>query len=134
VRPSEQAIEFWEGPVTPEIVRPGTPQWGRYKLHNAANIHHVQQRLKISGKEQRKYKIAWVGGCVLYDTRALKDVGGFNFWHEAPMDHCGEDVLPQLRLMARYGGCGIIPSGVYHLELPTVIRNRHINLPEVLSL
>jgi hypothetical protein len=33
----------------------------------------------------------------------LKDVGGFNFWKELPQNHCGEDVLAQLRIMKKYG-------------------------------
>ncbi|MFQ4144942.1 hypothetical protein [Chlorogloeopsis sp. ULAP02] len=32
----------------------------------------------------------------------------------------------QKRLMALHGGCGIIPSGVYHQELPTTIVNRDV--------
>jgi hypothetical protein len=74
-----------------------------------------------------------VGGCVLYDTSALRDCGGFGFWHELPREHCGEDVLAQLRVMARYGGCGLIPSGAYHLELPTTIPDRRTDAPRVLA-
>jgi hypothetical protein len=80
------------------------------------------------------YKVAWVGGCVLYNTALLRDSGGFSFWRELPPEHAGEDVLAQLRLMAMYGGCGIIPSGVYHQELPTTIPNRSIDAPKVLSI
>ncbi|WP_199320411.1 glycosyltransferase family 2 protein [Leptolyngbya sp. FACHB-261] len=113
VRPQEQSIEFWEGPVEPEVVQPGTPQWERYRLHNAANIYHLQERLGLSPEQPRKYRVAWVGGCVLYDTAKLRELGGYSFWQELPVAHCGEDMLPQLRVMARYGGCGLIPSGVY---------------------
>ncbi len=38
VRPNEQDIEFWEGKVQPEVVRPDSPAWERNKLHNAANV------------------------------------------------------------------------------------------------
>ena len=131
-RPHQQAIEFWEGPVRPETVEPGTPAWERHRLHNAANIYHVQQRLGLTGATQRVYKVAWVGGCVLYDTAKLRSVGGFQFWRELPSVHCGEDVLAQLRTMARHGGCGVIPSGVYHLELPTTVPDRRVDAPRVM--
>jgi GT2 family glycosyltransferase len=133
VRPDEEQIELWDGPVRPERVVPGSPQWKRHRLHNAANLYHVQQRLGASPERQRKYHVAWVGGCVLYDTAALRDCGGFGFWHELPREHCGEDVLAQLRVMARYGGCGLIPSGAYHLELPTAISDRRTDAPKVLA-
>ena len=80
------------------------------------------------------YKIAWAGGCVMYDTEKLKAVGGFDFWKELPHDHCGEDVLAQLRVMKKYGGCGIIPSGVYHQELETTVHDRTVNAPECLAI
>jgi hypothetical protein len=35
--------------------------------------------------------------------------------------------------MSRFGGCGIIPSGVYHQELPTTILNRDVDAPHVLE-
>lgn len=133
VRPHEQKIEFWDGPVQPEIVKSGTPQWERWRLHNAANIYHVQQRLGLTPEQQRKYRVAWVAACVIYDTVKLHNVGGFSFWQELPPEHCGEDVLVQLRLMERYGGCGIIPSGVYHQELPTTIVDRRVAADRVLS-
>jgi hypothetical protein len=31
--------------------------------------------------------------------------------------------------MARYGGCGLFPSGVYHQELPTTITHREVDAP-----
>jgi hypothetical protein len=76
-----------------------------------------------------RYRVAWVGGCVLYDTRKLRAGGGFDFWTDLPPDHCGEDVLAQLKVMARYGGCGLLPSGVYHQELPTAVPDRRVNAP-----
>lgn len=134
VRPHEQAIEFWEGQIQPEQIRPGSPAWDRHKLHNAANIYHVAQRLHLSPDSPRRYKVAWVGGCVMYDTQKLRDVGGFSFWKELPTVHAGEDVLAQLRVMDVYGGCGLIPSGVYHLELPTTIPDRSIDAPKYLKI
>lgn len=124
VRPYEQAIEFWNGTVQPERVKPDTPQWERWRLHNAANLYHVQQRLGLAVDEPHTYKIAWITGCVLYDAEKLRSIGGFNFWHDLPPEHGGEDVRVQLLLMARYGGCGLIPSGAYHQEVPTTIPDR----------
>lgn len=134
IRPNEQEIEFWEGPVEPEIVEPGSQAWQRYRLHNAANLYHVQSRMGLDWRQTHYYKVAWVGGCTLYDTQKLRQAGGFNFWNELPNEHCGEDALAQLRVMQRYGGCGLIPSGVYHQELPTTVPDRSMNAPEVLDL
>jgi len=134
IRPQEQKIEFWEGQVQPEIVKPETPEWERWRLHNAANIYHLQQRLNLTPDQSRKYHVAWVGGCVMYDTAKLHSIGGYLFWQELPPEHCGEDVLVQLRLMASYGGCGIIPSGVYHQELPTTIVNRAVPADKCVSI
>ncbi|HIK15039.1 MAG TPA: glycosyltransferase [Leptolyngbyaceae cyanobacterium M33_DOE_097] len=133
IRPHQQQVSFWEGAVEPEVIKSGTPEWERYKLHNAANLYHVQQRLQLTPEHPRKYRIAWIGGCVLYDHAKLLSIGGFSFWKELPANHCGEDVLVQLRMMARYGGCGVMPSGVYHQELPTTIHDRSIDAPHVLS-
>lgn len=134
IRPHEEDIEFWQGPVQPEVIKPKTPAWQRYRLHNAANLHHIAQRLGLTLDRPRKYKIAWVGGCVLYDVAKLRQVGGFTFWHELPPAHCGEDVLAQLRVMARFGGCGLIPTAAYHQELPTTVVDRRVDAPKVLAL
>ena len=133
LRPQEQAIEFWQGAVTPETVQPDTPQWERWRLHNAANLYHLQQRLGLSSDHPRLYKIAWIAGCILYDTAKLRSIGGYSFWHELPLEHCGEDVLVQLQLMARYGGCGLVPSGAYHQELPTTIPDRLVAANDVIA-
>ncbi|KAF3885357.1 MULTISPECIES: glycosyltransferase family 2 protein [Nostocales] len=124
IRPHEQKIEFWNGPVQPEVVKSDTSQWERWRLHNAANLYHIQKNLDLTPDRQRKYRVAWVGACVMYDTEKLRGIGGYSFWQQLPSEHCGEDVLVQLRLMELYGGCGIIPSGVYHQELPTTIIDR----------
>ena len=115
-----------------------SPAWRRYALHNAANLYHVQEQRGLSAwrggpRRRETYRVAWVGGCVMYDAQKLRDVGGFSFWEELPADHCGEDVLAQLRVMARYGGCGLMPSGVYHQELSTTLEDRRTNAPRVLS-
>lgn len=132
VRPHQQAIEFWEGQVQPEDVHPDSPAWGRHKLHNAANILHVARQMGLTPETQRVYKVAWVGGCTLYDVEKLHAVGGFGFWDQLPVEHAGEDVLAQLRVMRQYGGCGIIPTRVYHQELPTTVHNREVDAPKVL--
>jgi glycosyltransferase involved in cell wall biosynthesis len=134
VRPHQQFVEFWDGMVEPELVRSGTPEWERYKLHNAANLYHVQHQLNITPAHPFAYKVAWVGGCVLYDVAKLWAVGGFGFWEDLPPNHCGEDVLTQLRIMSKYGGCGVMPSGVYHQELPTTIHDRSLDAPNLLPI
>jgi GT2 family glycosyltransferase len=134
VRPHQQAIEWWDGPVEAETVRPGTPAWERHHLHSAANLWHVQRALGLEAGTQRLYKVAWVGGCVLYDVARLRAVGGFGFWDALPSEHCGEEVLAQTRVMARFGGAGLIPSGAYHLELPTTLPHREVVAPRVLDL
>ncbi len=132
VRPHQQAVEVWDGPVRPERVEPDGPAWARHHLHSAANAWHVQQRLGATDASPVVYKVAWVGGCVLYDVAKLRDVGGFGFWPSLPEVHCGEDVLAQLRVMERYGGCGVLPSGAYHLQLPTTVEDRTCDAPRVL--
>jgi len=134
VRPHHQAIELWDGPVQPELVQPGSPEWARAPLHSAANLYHVQQRLRPAPGQRLRYKVAWIGGCTMYDSAKLRSIGGFGFWRQLPVNHCGEDVLAQLRVMARYGGCGILPSGIYHQELPTTVPDRRVNAPEVLPI
>lgn len=133
VRPQEQAIEFWHERVMPETVLPSSPAWQRHRLHNAANLFHVQRRLQVTPAQPRFYRVAWVGGCVLYDAQKLRASGGFDFWEQLPRDHAGEDVLAQIRVMARFGGCGVLPSGVYHQELPTTLRERAVDAPKVLA-
>lgn len=132
VRPHQQAVTAWDGPVQPEQVVPGDPAWDRHHLHSAANAWHVAERLGVTDSRPLVYRVAWVGGCVLYDVAALRAAGGFSFWTELPADHCGEDVLAQLRVMARSGGCGVLPSGAYHQQLPTTVPDRTVDAPLVL--
>ena len=122
VRPPQQAIEFWNGPVKPEALEPASPAWRRRaNLHRAANLWHVSQRLAPG--EHRLYKVAWVASCILYDRRKLDAAGGFSFWSRLPRYHSGEEVLAQNLLMRRWGGCGRIPSGTYHAEVPSTVLN-----------
>lgn len=133
-RGHEQSIEFWETHVTPEKIIPHSGEWKRHVIHNAANLHHIQKNLSITPERPRKYKLAWASACVLYDREKLIESGGFEFWKKIPAEHCGEDVAAQLKVMARYGGCGIIPCGVYHQELKTTLPDRRFNIPEQLDL
>lgn len=114
-------IEFWDGTVEPEQLGPSSPAWSRRHLHSAANLFHLQARLALDRSTTRHYKVAWIGGCVLFDTAKLRAAGGFDFWKHLPDDYWGEDVLAQLRVMARFGGCGIVPSGAYHMDLPSTL-------------
>ena len=134
VRPHQQHIEFWESRVMPETVTPADVAWERHHLHSAANLFHVQAKLGLNKDNARLYRIAWIGGCVMFDTAKLRAVGGFDFWKDLPVEHCGEDVLVQLRVMQRFGGCGLIPSGAYHMEMPTTISVREVDAPKVLPL
>lgn len=122
VRPAQQHIEFWSGPVRPEMLAPDSATWERRRhLHRAANLYHAT--LKHAPNETRLYKVAWVASCVLYDREKLLDIGGFSFWSNLPRYHSGEEVLVQNLLMRRYGGCGMMPSGTYHAEEPSTVLN-----------
>jgi GT2 family glycosyltransferase len=120
VRADQQYIEYWDGPVMPESIRPGGAEWKRNVLHRAANLWHIGKGLQPGA---RIYKVAWVASCVLYDRLKLKKVGGFSFWPRLPRYHSGEDVLVQNLLMRRWGGCAILPSGTYHSEVPSTVLN-----------
>lgn len=121
VRPHQQMVEFWEGPVRPEAVDPGSPQWERWQLHRAANTYHVSQSLPPG--EFRRYKVAWIASCILYDRAKILEVGGFSFWSRLPRYQSGEEVLVQNLLMRRWGGCAIMPAGTYHAEVPSTVLN-----------
>lgn len=127
VRLHQQQIELWTGPVVPEPFEPDSIPWDRHKINNAANPLHLEQRL-VKGGGIVRYKVAWVGGAnVLYDRAKLVDVGGFSWWHRLSPVHAGEEVVVQFLLIRKYGGCGILPSGTYHLGLPTTVDDRSCN-------
>lgn len=133
-RPAElEPYEEWAGRPQPERITYGSPEWGRWTLHNAANPTHLADRLRLRPGEWRAYKIAWVGACVLFDRAALESTGGFGFWTDLPAEHCGEDVVAQQRVMQRYGGAGILPSGAVHLESPTTVTDRHVEAVHAVS-
>ncbi|MGA0568094.1 glycosyltransferase family 2 protein [Rathayibacter sp. KR2-224] len=126
-RPHEQAVyEPWDGPVLPERVDRSSAAFDRHRLHNAANLTHLAAEQRLDAHEWRPYKVAWIGGCVLYRTSALVEAGGFEFWRDLPQTHVGEDVLAEWRVMERFGGAGILPSGAVHLELPTTLPDREV--------
>ncbi|MCW5851870.1 MAG: glycosyltransferase family 2 protein [Anaerolineae bacterium] len=131
VRPHQQNIEVWEGPVRPEPFEPDNLPWDRHKVNNAANPLHLEQRLVRDGAVVR-YKLAWVGGAnVLFDRQKLLEVGGFSWWNRLPVGHAGEEVVVQFLLIRKYGGCGILPTGTYHLGLPTNVADRRRNATEL---
>lgn len=126
-RPEQRrGYEEWHGRPKPERIRPRGPEWARAGVHAAANLAHLTERLRLRGGEWRAYKVAWIGACVLFDRAKLCAVGGFDFWPQVPPDHQGEDVVAQLRVLARYGGAGVLPSGAYHLESPTTVTERRV--------
>jgi len=130
-RPYQQQIELWTGPVQPEPFEPDSIPWDRHMVNNAANPLHLEQQL-VEGDGIVCYKVAWVGGAnILYDRAKLLDVGGFSWWHRLPPEHAGEEVVVQFLLIRKYGGCGILPSGTYHLGLPTTVEDRRCNATEL---
>ncbi|GAB3541703.1 glycosyltransferase family A protein [Arthrobacter tecti] len=126
-----EPLELWEGSVEPERIRQEEPAFERWQLHNAANVTHAAAGMDIPSSGWRLYKIAWVGGCVIFDCAALNECGGFDFWDELPSNHAGEDVAAQWRVLERYGGAGILPSGAVHLEAPTTVVDRSTDAADV---
>ena len=134
VRPEETAaFEPWGADgVRPERIRPESEEEGRWPLHNAANLTHLAARLGLRDTDRLPYRVAWIGGCVLYDRAELVAAGGFDFWRDLPAQHAGEDRAAQWRVMERSGGAGLLPSGAVHLEAPTTITDRRTEATDVL--
>jgi GT2 family glycosyltransferase len=131
-RPAELvSFEPWQGDVLPERIRRGSPGFERWPLHNAANLTHLAAQLRLEAAEWLAYRVAWIGGCVLYNRQSLVECGGFDFWHGLPELHSGEDVAAQWRVMERFGGAGVLPSGAVHLEAPTTIPDREVDAFDV---
>lgn len=127
-RPDEQApFAPWEGEVEPERLRSGAPGTERWTLHNAANLTHIAARTPLPDDGWLPYRVAWLAGCVLYRRSALQAVGGFEFWRRLPANHGGEDVAAQWKVMERFGGAGVLPSGAVHLEAPTTVPDRSVD-------
>lgn len=135
-RPEERtSFEPWDGEVAPEQLVPEGPGWDRWRLHNAANTMHVAEDRGLDGPgtggppppaRRLPYRVAWCAGCVLFDRAALLEAGGFDFWARMPPEATGEDVVAQLRVAARHGAAGIVPSGAYHQEAPTTLTDRSV--------
>ena len=132
-RPEETSVfEPWEGgEVRPERVRPGEPAFGRWRLHNAANPAHLAAQRRLDDDAHLPYRIAWIGGCGLFDRDSLVEAGGFDFWRRLPTAHAGEDRAAQWRVMERFGGAGILPSGAVHLEAPTTVEDRRVEASDL---
>ncbi|PNH79079.1 glycosyltransferase family 2 protein [Arthrobacter sp. AFG20] len=132
-RRPEQTRTFapWQGPVTPERIRPGEEGFQRWPLHSAANLTHLSAELGLGPEQWIPYKVAWLGGCTMFRRQALEEVGGFRFWTQLPPEHCGEDVVAQWRVMERFGGAGVLPSGAVHLESPTTVTDRRVEAFDV---
>lgn len=131
VRPHQQHIELWNGPVIAEPFDARTIPWDRHLVNKAANPLHLEQKLVRDGQTVR-YKVAWMGGAnVLFDREKLRNVGAFSWWQRLPPEHAGEEVVVQFLLLHEYGGCGILPSGTYHINLPTTVANRQRDATEL---
>jgi GT2 family glycosyltransferase len=131
VRPHQQEIAVWEGPVHPEPFTPETIPWDRAAINNAANALHLERRLAPNG-ETIRYHVAWVGGAnLLFDRDKLLAVGGFSWWPRLPEVHAGEEVVVQFLMLRYFGGCGVLPAGTYHMCLPTTIEDRTRNATEL---
>ncbi len=127
-RPEEQVpFALWEHGVEPERLRTGAPGTERWTLHNAANLTHIAARTTLPADGWLPYRVAWLAGCVLYRRSALTAVGGFDFWRRLPANHGGEDVAAQWKVMERFGGAGVLPSGAVHLEAPTTVTDRSVD-------
>jgi len=128
VRPDEQKIEFWDRPVEPEMVKSGTQQWERWRLHNGATS--TTSSNASASTQIGNANIALPGlQLVMYDTAKLRAIGGF-FWQQLP-EHCGcpcpTSPHGTLRRLWSY------PAGVYHQELPTTIVDRRVAADNALS-
>jgi len=115
-RPEEEAIEFWDAAVRPEEIGVESPGWARRKVHRGANLQHLRERLPRT--RDRLYHVADIQGCILYDAEKLRSVGGFRTatQHAHPLSVPQSTVsAAQLRLLGRFGGAGLFPSGAYRL-------------------
>jgi GT2 family glycosyltransferase len=127
-RPQEQApFSAWTDGVAPERLRKDSPGTERWTLHNAANLTHIAAKTALPDSGWLPYRVAWLAGCVLYRRSALEAVGGFEFWRDLGENVGGEDVAAQWKVMERFGGAGVLPSGAVHLESPTTIPDRGVD-------
>lgn len=117
-RPHEQHIDLWERSVEPEDLQPGSLPVSRLNLHSGANLLHLERHLAPDGRTVC-YRVAWLGGDnVLYDRAHLLAVGGLMRSSDPPLPPPAGDAIAQLLLLRSVGGCGILPTGTYHLGAP----------------
>ena len=131
-RPPHELETFSRGgrQVEPERIRKGDPAWERWRLHNAANVQHLLDRLPPGALDAtRRGSRTRSRGSRLraVPADALRDVGGFGFSADLPPNLRGEDVVTQLQVAETAGGAGLLPSGAWHLELPTSIEDRSVD-------
>jgi hypothetical protein len=113
VRPAQETIEFWDGRVRR---KPCGPAAGLGAASPAQRGQPVPRAVALKAGEGDAPATGWPGSAAACcSTRQAARRGGFGFWQRLPAQHCGEDVLAQLRVMERYGGCAILPSGAYHM-------------------
>lgn len=120
IRPHPHIVEFWEGPVRPEEVNPGSRNGsvgsctGRPICIMSASVFLPENLAATKSPGAPR---------ALYDRGKLLEVGGFSFWPRLPRYHSGEEELVQNLLMRCWGGCGIVPSGMYYSEMPSTVLN-----------
>lgn len=105
-------FEPWLGTVAPEVVTPGNPAWRRRRIHTNGVQQLICRMMRITRERPLLYRIASCEGCYLADVSKLRAVGGYVPRTEPPVPW-PEDLIAQLRLMARFGGAAIAPSGAW---------------------
>ena len=89
VRPGQQRIDYWSGPVSPEAVDPGSGEWERWHLHRAANLHHVCQSIPPETGAPLQGSV----DCIVRTVRPAKAprCRRLPFWDRLPQYHSGEE-------------------------------------------
>lgn len=104
-------FDLWDGSVQPEAIEPGQREWLRERLNQNSTFTNLS--LRVPPGQQYMYKIAFATGAVLYHRQKLSSVGGFSSV-ETNSGFPSSTAAAQNRLMRQYGGCSLLPSGVYH--------------------
>ena len=133
-RPAQLApFERWEGP----------PGAGADRArHTGLGPLDAAQRREPAAPGARSTSGRGSGGCPTRSRgwpaacsttgRSSTPSAGSTSGATCPPTHCGEDVVAERRVMARFGGAGILPSGAYHLESPTTVPDREHNASNLL--
>lgn len=105
-------------------------------LQDGVSLCHVRSCRCHRMHPTRACRVAWVDGCVLFDTAKLRAAGGFDMPSTQPLEHPDAHASVQAgikvdaieieiataeaqrRVMRAYGGCGLTPSGAYRIEAP----------------